>query len=258
MKRLDFVLSLATIVADVRVPGFQVSGAFYRYLPGAATPPPIAGASVYIRPLPVKNDVWLGPSVTDSNGRYTFIAVPAGRYLLQAFISSSFLWQQTFDASNRPIPAVVCAVHEPRTTVVCYKERTDWQQVVKLFRDLGYQNVLLRAGTQSMTNIVRFGSGVPLEDVTLVGSAFVAAGLRIRAIRRFSSDTPANGDVIESGTDPSLKGPALTIASIQSARDFPRGSPGERTLSFSDVESAQIKKNIASIPTPPDLPQIHR
>jgi hypothetical protein len=250
MTRAELLAGVAAVGAGTRAGSpSQVTGSFYRYAPGEADPPPIAGAAVYIRPDGAT--AWLGPSVSDTTGHFSFSNVPPGSYVLRAFLGRRFLWEQTFVASDRPIPPVVCAVHDPGTTVICYNERSDGAQVTRLIKSLGYTNVLTRPGTQIATNIVRFGSSVALEDVKLFGSAFVAALIPLRAIRRFTSDSPQNLDVIETGTDPKLNDPLLSIRAITSAPNFARGSPGELPLSLSPQELLQIAGNRKTIPSPP-------
>jgi hypothetical protein len=63
----------------------SLSGALYRYEPAnpKASPPPLPGYRAYLYSRP--SNRWIGPSITDSYGRYAFYDVAAGTYLLRIY-----------------------------------------------------------------------------------------------------------------------------------------------------------------------------
>ncbi len=63
----------------------SLTGALYRYEPAnpKAAPPPLPGYRVYLYSRQANR--WIGPSITDSYGRYAFYDVDSGTYLLRIY-----------------------------------------------------------------------------------------------------------------------------------------------------------------------------
>ncbi len=63
----------------------SLSGTLYRYEPAnrKAPPPPLPGYRVYLYSRQANR--WIGPSITDSYGRYAFYDISYGTYLLRIY-----------------------------------------------------------------------------------------------------------------------------------------------------------------------------
>lgn len=71
----------------------QQSLSFYGtlYRSGPSSPVPVSGAQVFL----FAGEKYIGPSITDENGRYAFFNVPTGRYALIIYNSTKqVLWQE--------------------------------------------------------------------------------------------------------------------------------------------------------------------
>ncbi|HEY0613885.1 MAG TPA: hypothetical protein VGC96_04565, partial [Candidatus Elarobacter sp.] len=76
------MLALAPSGVTAQQGGTSLAGALYQYLPGRAQAPALAGAKVYIARYPLaKQPQWLGPSVSDGLGRFTFSGILPAQYL---------------------------------------------------------------------------------------------------------------------------------------------------------------------------------
>jgi hypothetical protein len=213
------------------VPGnpneMRLSGSLYKTTNGRADAVAVVGSAVYARALAASDsDAWLGPVLTDEYGRFAFVGIPAGNYLLRMYSGdrTTLLWQQTVQVPEALAPIVIRDVR-----IVYYPKTVDGTTV---------DNALLGVGlpydhsnrtdfyNPHATNTVWFGDNVDLENVKTVADALLRAGVHLRAVRRFTDGSGWKAKVIEVGSSPQhLTGPDLKMSTVDSARDFPRANP---------------------------------
>ncbi len=100
----------------------SLSGTLYRYEPAIpkASPPPLPGYRVYLYSR--ESNRWIGPSITDSYGRYAFYDISSATYLLRIYPTGyrgelnkgqstqsapSHIWQQEVKVPGRVKPIVL-------------------------------------------------------------------------------------------------------------------------------------------------------
>lgn len=83
----------------------DVLGVLYRQNQASTSSPvPLSGYDVY---LYSKGTGWIGPSVTDSYGRFALYKIAPGDYLLRIYTSGCEAWQQEIKAPSRVEPIVL-------------------------------------------------------------------------------------------------------------------------------------------------------
>jgi hypothetical protein len=209
----------------------SLSGSFYQYVPGKPAPA-FPGLRIYVALLINASDpnagvgAWIGPSLTDNFGRFTFGGLPAGIYLLRAFSGKQRVWEADSAVSGtaRTLAPIVIAVHDPSTTIIYYAKPVDEQKVRSKLTALGFAFVEHPAKSKSATDTVWFGDAVALADVKLVACALIEGGVRIRAVRRLPDGGGIKKTEIQIGAMTGVDSKSImTVQQIESANDFPRG-----------------------------------
>jgi hypothetical protein len=86
----------------------SLSGALYQYRPDSDRPAPIPNYRVFLREPSAGK--WIGPVLTDGNGRFALYNLKEGHYLLKIFKTRdtrSQVWQQEVTVPGRLPPIVL-------------------------------------------------------------------------------------------------------------------------------------------------------
>lgn len=89
---LGFLMTVSTGPANAQVVTF--SGAVYHS--GGYGSLPVPGAQVLL----FNGVAWIGPSITDSYGRYAFYNAPPGTYLLRVIVNNVIVWNEQVGVPN--------------------------------------------------------------------------------------------------------------------------------------------------------------
>ena len=109
-------------------------------------------------------------------------------------------------------------------TVMYYTKDFDKNIVVSLLKNLGFKFEISESNPNlknEPTNAVWFGSNVNIEDVKIVASTLIGAGLQIKTIQ--PSQKPQSASTIQVGHSVASKDrPLLTVEQIWNAKSFPK------------------------------------
>jgi hypothetical protein len=105
MKRRTLLVLVASVALTGQTSRPALAGSLYRNAASGNIANAIAGALVYAHRADDSSAAWIGPSLTDAYGRFSFPALDAGPYLLRVFVGKQVVWQQlvTAPAILRPI-----------------------------------------------------------------------------------------------------------------------------------------------------------
>lgn len=226
MKRAALLLVVALASAPALAQTQQavkiqvaLSGAVAKTPFGARVPVPVPGAEVYLHPSASSNEhEWIGPVITDNQGRFSFLNVPGGNYVVRVFSGPYRLWQQVVQLPTELAPIVFDDVD-----VVYYVRPSDGPKVDAALASVRLPYYKATGSVTEPTNALWFGDRVPIRDVKLIAKALMAGGVPLQAIRRFKTGSDWRAVVVQVGASPQHSSDKpLTVADIESAADFPR------------------------------------
>lgn len=98
VARFAALICLATLVLLGARPAKAEAVTFFGsvYQTNGSQSVPITGAQVLL----FNGSSWIGPSVTDTYGRYAFYNTPPGTYLLRVIIKGKIVWNETVKAPS--------------------------------------------------------------------------------------------------------------------------------------------------------------
>jgi hypothetical protein len=90
VSALVYCILLLTInVLPTRAQVVSFSGSLYHTNGAQSMPIPNAQVGLFS-----SGTGWIGPSITDSYGRYAFFSVPPGQYLLRVTLNGAIIWTE--------------------------------------------------------------------------------------------------------------------------------------------------------------------
>ena len=186
---------------------------------GATSPTPVRGAEAYVHAADASDpNAWIGPSITVAQGRFSFLNVPRGTYLLRVYSGPFRLWEQVVVLPTQLAPIVFDDVD-----IVYYAKAVDGTTVDAALQRVRLPYNKVTSTSTVPTNAIWFGDRVPVKDAKLVARALVDGGVRLQTIQRFASGADWRAVVVEVGSSPQhASDPPLTGAAVDTAQDFPR------------------------------------
>jgi hypothetical protein len=150
-----------------------------------------------------------------------------------SFASSSTVTQSiSADAARSSIkPLVASSGASSSITIKYYPKDVDSYVVKNALKEGGFKQVILGTGNaanaNAATNAIWVGDSVSLDQAKFVALTLVRAGVGIVLIRGFRDNTKTKADLIEIGTDQSLKGAPLTVEQITGLTQIAKPAAGQ-------------------------------
>lgn len=162
------------------------------------------------------------------------VLLAIGIVILSTFLGFTMLSPRSVNDAVKPSPPPVVSPPEPPPAIVVkslstpgleiwYYPQRDSEQVNKALNLLSIKPTIKQSqqSPAEHTNSIWFGGNVSIEDVKLVASQLIEAGVPIKAIRPFSGNSKAS--VIEVATDREIgQVPNKTLEQVDQATKFDR------------------------------------